>query len=113
MKTERRKTQVQSTDFEVEDQEPELLVSEAGEDQYLQQASEDEETADENELPVHESLSKSNRNKGTRGKKVKYVPDGETAEMRDTRTIFIGNLPVDIITSKVSPCPKSWIMEGY
>lgn len=102
MKTERRKAQTRSTDSKVEEQEQELLVSEAGEDRYLQQNSEDEEIADENELPVHESLSKSGRKKGTRGKKVKYVPEGETPEMRDTRTIFIGNLPVDIITSKVS-----------
>lgn len=47
---------------------------------------------------VHESLSKKKKSK----KKVKYVPAGETPEERDARTVFVGNLPPEMISNKVS-----------
>ncbi|KAG8839729.1 hypothetical protein FRC18_008449 [Serendipita sp. 400] len=47
---------------------------------------------------VHEALTGSSRHNNRR--KVHYVPEGETKERRDQRTIFIGNLPVEIVNSK-------------
>ena len=55
-------------------------------------------------LPVHESQLPGA--KPTKQKKVKakaYVPEGETREERDGRTIFVGNLGVELAKSKVSP----------
>lgn len=49
---------------------------------------------------VHESLREGKKARKT-GRKIKYVPAEETAEMRDTRTIFIGNLPVEVAQKKV------------
>ena len=34
-------------------------------------------------------------------KKTVYVPEGETGEERDARTIFVGNVPAEAIKSKV------------
>lgn len=53
-------------------------------------------------LPTHESLSKPTGGQAARKKTNKYVKEGETAEEKARRTIFIGNLPVDIVKSKVS-----------
>lgn len=52
------------------------------------------------EPPQHETLQKTNKKKSAT-KKVKYVPEGETREQRDMRSIFVGNLPVAIVKSKV------------
>ncbi|TFK33036.1 hypothetical protein BDQ12DRAFT_691735 [Crucibulum laeve] len=51
-----------------------------------------DEEGDPKEL-VHESLRE--KKKSSRSKQ-KFVPSEETAELRDKRTIFIGNLPIDI-----------------
>lgn len=60
---------------------------------------------DSSAIPVHESLLKSKtKEKGPKqsnAKKLKFVPDGETPEQRNARTIFIGNLPVDAAKSRV------------
>lgn len=48
---------------------------------------------------VHESLTK--KNKKVRTPKTKYVPSEETSELRDQRTIFVGNLPIDLASKKV------------
>ncbi|CEL60425.1 Ser/Thr-rich protein T10 in DGCR region OS=Mus musculus GN=T10 PE=2 SV=1 [Rhizoctonia solani AG-1 IB] len=47
--------------------------------------------------PVHESLTQ--KPEGERPRKKKYVPEGETSEQRDARTIFIGNLPASVAKS--------------
>ncbi|KAJ7188976.1 hypothetical protein C8R46DRAFT_980354 [Mycena filopes] len=49
--------------------------------------------------PVHESLTKRVRTK-TAKKKKKIVPEGETSVQRDTRTLFIGGLPVEVAEKK-------------
>lgn len=50
---------------------------------------------------VHESISKgASKHAGSR--KEKYVPPSETSEQRDARTIFIGNIPVEAMKSRVS-----------
>ena len=51
---------------------------------------------------VHESLSTSNeKGKATDGAKTKYAPPGETSEQRNARTVFIGNLPLEVAQTKV------------
>lgn len=58
--------------------------------------------------PVHESLNKSNKRASRSGPKSKFVPADETPERRDQRTIFVGNLPVDVAQKRVrissNPC---------
>jgi hypothetical protein len=52
---------------------------------------------------VHESLSVSNKKSrgGRQGAKTKFYPAEETPEQRDLRTIFVGNLPLDVARKKV------------
>ncbi|QRV92788.1 RNA recognition motif protein [Ceratobasidium sp. AG-Ba] len=59
--------------------------------------------------PVHESLLPQNERAS---RKQKYVPEGETPEQRDARTIYIGNLPASAAnnhsintSSTTSPLP--------
>ncbi|CCM01168.1 uncharacterized protein FIBRA_03216 [Fibroporia radiculosa] len=47
---------------------------------------------------VHESLIK--KVKGVHGVKAKYIPENESSEQRDARTIFVGNVPVEITKSR-------------
>lgn len=54
---------------------------------------------------VHESLTK--KDKKVRTPKTKYVPSEETAELRDQRTIFVGNLPIEVASKKVRFCSNS------
>ncbi|KAI0632212.1 hypothetical protein C8Q77DRAFT_1210519 [Trametes polyzona] len=50
---------------------------------------------------VHESLLKGAQPKGqSRHGKAKYVPSEETAEQRDARTVFVGNVAVEVTKSK-------------
>ena len=54
--------------------------------------------------PVHETHVASSRTK-TRSKsdhRVKYVPPDETPAQRDARTIFVGNVPIVVVKSKVA-----------
>lgn len=63
--------------------------------------NEEGEGEDDEEL-VHESLkptSKRQRQKKTQ----KYVPEAESQEDRDRRTIFVGNLSLEVAKSKVRP----------
>ncbi len=53
---------------------------------------------------VHETLAKDIKAKAKkdRGKKKdKWVPEGETSEERDKRTIFVGNVDVEVVKNKV------------
>lgn len=66
--------------------------------------SDHEEEVDTEEPLVHEALQKGK--KGSRsGPKVKFVPSDETPERRDQRTIFIGNLSVEVAQKKVRGRP--------
>ena len=51
---------------------------------------------------VHESLLKGKQHKdnGSMSKR-KYVPPEETPERRNARTIFVGNVPVEVAKSRV------------
>ncbi|VDC01324.1 unnamed protein product [Peniophora sp. CBMAI 1063] len=52
--------------------------------------------------PVHESLLPKieRRDRGKKKDKTRYVPPGETKEQRDARTVFVGNVPVEVVKSK-------------
>ncbi|TDL22968.1 hypothetical protein BD410DRAFT_769344 [Rickenella mellea] len=52
------------------------------------------------ELPVHESVGKQARKTNTKGSKLKYVPEDETREQRDARTVFVGNIPTEVVKSR-------------
>ncbi len=56
---------------------------------------------DSTELPVHESVGKWARKTNTKGSKLKYVPEDETREQRDARTVFVGNIPTEVVKSRV------------
>lgn len=62
-------------------------------------------TDDENAPPpVHETHVESGRS-NTRSKaqkKVKYIPPDESPAQRDARTVFIGNVPIAVVKSKVT-----------
>ena len=56
--------------------------------------------SDEEEHPVHETMAKSTKQR-VKTTKRKHVPEDETPEMRDRRTIFVGNLPVEVLSKTV------------
>jgi nucleolar protein 12 len=60
--------------------------------------SDELEDEDDSAALVHESIT----GKTNSSKKAKYVPEGETSETRDQRTIFIGNLPLEVAKNRVS-----------
>ncbi|KAK7057788.1 RRM domain-containing protein [Favolaschia claudopus] len=63
------------------------------------EGEEDEEDSDPDAPPpVHESLTKRVRTKPT--KKAKVVPDNETSAQRDSRTLFVGGLPLEVAQKK-------------
>ncbi|THH16527.1 hypothetical protein EW146_g4122 [Bondarzewia mesenterica] len=73
-----------------------------GQDKEEKAQESDSSSDDEGDLSqlVHESVSKKDRARGARSKKLKYVPPDETAERRNARTIFIGNVPIDAAKKK-------------
>jgi nucleolar protein 12 len=48
---------------------------------------------------VHESLK--GKSKTHSGKRAKYTPSGETQQQHDARTVFVGNLPVEVAQKRV------------
>ncbi|KAL7422726.1 Nucleolar protein 12 [Cryptotrichosporon argae] len=70
---------------------------EDGEDGQSSDGSDSE--GDAGEL-VHESVKAARARRERRGRAQKYVPAGETAVERDRRTVFVGNLPVEVAKSK-------------
>ena len=52
--------------------------------------------------PVHESLAGTSRSdSASRKKSKKYTPPDETPDQRDSRTIFVGNVPSQVMATKV------------
>jgi nucleolar protein 12 len=39
--------------------------------------------------------------KSSRNRKSKHVPEDETADQRDRRTVFVGNLSVEVVKKRV------------
>lgn len=67
------------------------------------EAAEDSEGGENDFDPsklVHESVAKG-ASSHSQSKKTKYVPPGETSAQRDARTIFIGNVPVEVMKNRV------------
>jgi len=61
------------------------------------------ESDSENGELVHETLAKGGKSKSKKDrarKKTKWVPEGETQETKDKRTIFVGNLDVEVAKNK-------------
>lgn len=52
---------------------------------------------------AHETATKKDRRNKTRPRHVHHVPHDETKEQRDARTIFLGNVPMEVIKGKVYP----------
>ena len=82
-----------SDDEDVEDQE-----SNQGHEDYPDDSDSDKE-GNPSRL-VHESVAVGDKSKTVSGK-VKYAPQEETPEQRDARTVFVGNVPVEVVKSKV------------
>jgi nucleolar protein 12 len=58
--------------------------------------------ADEPRDLTHISLQSTKGNKKSHSAgKIKYTPPDETPAQRDSRTIFIGNLPLEVVQKKV------------
>ena len=86
------------------------VVSEGEDGQHSEQnlSSSDSEEDDGGYVPpAHESLAGAVAPKSTpSSKKSKnYVPPDETRDQRDSRTIFVGNVPSQVMTTKVSRSP--------
>ncbi|KAF9449099.1 hypothetical protein P691DRAFT_759309 [Macrolepiota fuliginosa MF-IS2] len=66
-------------------------------DQLAEEVESDEGEDDEDPSKlVHESLKSQSKSKSKRGPKQKYTPPDETSIQRDQRTIFIGNLSLEV-----------------
>ncbi|KAF9077008.1 hypothetical protein BDP27DRAFT_1254983 [Rhodocollybia butyracea] len=63
-------------------------------------ASSDDDDEEDKSPPVHESLTKKQRTKKVPKPKTKYAPADETVERRNARTIFVGNLSVEVSQKK-------------
>ena len=68
-------------------------------DEDAGESSDDEHTT---APPVHETITKNGKKSSvaTRSRSA-YVPSGETKEQREARTVFIGNIPMEVAKSKV------------
>ncbi|KAJ2922218.1 hypothetical protein H1R20_g14878, partial [Candolleomyces eurysporus] len=92
-----KESEDEDDDEEEEEGESEDIVDDEDEEaESAPSASESESSSDEGEggPPVHESLLKHQQSKAGKNRKKKYIPEDETTEMRDRRTIFVGNLPI-------------------
>ncbi|KAI0356406.1 hypothetical protein OH77DRAFT_1400622 [Trametes cingulata] len=77
---------------------PKKAAQDAAESSSSDSDSDDE--GDPSKL-VHESLLKGGQSKGqSRHGKTKYVPEEETPEQRDARTVFVGNVAVEVTKSR-------------
>ena len=77
------------------------------------QAEDDDTSVNESDegLLVHESLIPSTSKQDTDpSSSKKYTPPGETLADRDRRTVFVGNLPIEVAKAKVS---LSLYWEGF
>jgi nucleolar protein 12 len=57
---------------------------------------------------AHETVVKKAKRDRIRSKHVHHVPPDETREQRDSRTIFLGNVPMEVAKSKVCLTFLSW-----
>jgi nucleolar protein 12 len=57
---------------------------------------------------THETVAKKAQRDRIRSRRVHHVPLDETKEQRDARTVFLGNVPMEFVKSKVCPSSLSW-----
>lgn len=107
LKLKAAKAQVEEQDGSVANE----IVEDIDEDEALQTAMEQFDAPENPEDAVSvasgqedveedEQPASSKQNKKVRTKKVKYVPEGETSQDRDRRTLFIGNVAVETMKQK-------------
>jgi nucleolar protein 12 len=85
---------------------PSKAVEEEEEDNDAE-LSEGSEIDTDEEL-VHETTDTTSKRKRKLATKLpKYTPADETSQDRDRRSIFVGNLPIEVTKSKVSRHPHS------
>lgn len=73
-----------------------------GADDDVEEASSGADDDDEGRPPPdHESLTKRQRSKKPPKSIIKYVPPDENQDQRNARTIFVGNLSVEVSQKKV------------
>ena len=85
---------------------PSKAVEEEDEDNDAE-LSEGSEIDTDEEL-VHETTDTTSKRKRKLATKLpKYTPADETSQDRDRRSIFVGNLPIELTKSKVSRPPYS------
>ncbi|KAJ3545525.1 hypothetical protein NM688_g5617 [Phlebia brevispora] len=100
-----KKKHAKSEDSSEEDEEghassstPAALAEETVQTGEPEPASDSDDEGDPSTL-VHESIADGNKSKhGSR--KTKYVPPEETAEKRNERTVFVGNVAVDVVKDR-------------
>lgn len=98
-----KKTKTNKVNKTEEEVEADAKMQDADAHDSSESEGEDDEEEDASRL-VHESLSgpKSRKDRrGKRTKKEKFVPQEETIEQRNDRTIFVGNVAVEVAKSKV------------
>lgn len=96
-------------DVEEEDKSDEELLEDDDEGQDIEALDSEGEDEDENAPPpVHESLLKDSKSNGKSNKKNK--DDDEPKEVKDRRTLFIGNLPIEAVKSRVSNLQSLLVM---
>lgn len=72
------------------------------EDEEAEEVSSGSDNEGDSSKLVHESLQKSPQSKEqSRHGKPKFVPSKETPEQRDARTVFVGNVAVEVTKSRV------------
>ena len=84
--------------------EPAVYENEDGDEGSERDQSPPASEEDDSVPPIHESLAGVPRSGSTSPSKKgkKYAPPGETPDQRDSRTIFVGNVPFQVMTTKVS-----------
>ncbi|CED84895.1 FOG: RRM domain [Phaffia rhodozyma] len=94
---ERKKFKVEDSVSKVESTEIKGIEADLSEKTDLQEEEQEEE---EEEDLIHESLREKKPKRDRGRNKTKYVPADETAEQKDSRTIFVGNLPIEVAKNK-------------
>jgi hypothetical protein len=102
-----RKEVLEESDEEIEEPVvaagPSTTVDEEDNDAELSEIDTDEEL-------VHETTDTTSKRKRKQATKLpKYTPADESSQDRDRRSIFVGNLPMDVTKSKVS-LPKCIVL---
>lgn len=93
----KKKTKDQDDGKKPEEQEEEVAIGKASGSKS--DDSDEDEGVDPTRL-VHESVAVDGKAKSSSGR-VKYVPPEETPELRDARTVFVGNVPVEVVKNRV------------